>query len=35
MIDVPNYESVTHDMIRLFPNESIRHLSASKKFFHT
>ena len=31
MIDVPNYESVTHDMIRLFPNESIRHLSAAKE----
>lgn len=31
MIDVPNYESVTHDMIRLFPNESIRHLSAAQR----
>ncbi len=31
MIDVPNYESVTHDMIRLFPNESIRHLSAVQR----
>ena len=31
MIDVPNYDSVTHDMIRLFPNESIRHLSAAQR----
>ena len=31
MIDVPNYESVTHDMIKLFPNESIRHLSAVQR----
>ena len=31
MIDVPNYESPTHDMIRLFPNESIRHLSAVQR----
>ena len=31
MIDVPNYDSVTHDMIRLFPNESIRHLSAVQR----
>ena len=28
MIDLPDFNSVTHGMIRSFPNESIRHLNA-------
>lgn len=31
MIEVPNNDSMTHDMVRLFPNESIRHLSAAQR----
>jgi len=28
MIDLPDFNSVTHEMIKSFPNESIRHLNA-------
>ena len=31
MIGIPNYESVTHEMIKLYPNESIRHLTAAQR----
>lgn len=31
MISIPNYESVTHEMIRLYPNEAIRHLTPGQR----
>lgn len=31
MIDVPNYDSFTHEMIKFYPKYSIRHLSAAQR----
>ena len=31
MIDLPDFDSITHEFIRLFPNESIRHLNACQR----
>tara|TARA_B110000014_G_C20123538_1_gene596769 strand:- start:574 stop:1593 length:1020 start_codon:yes stop_codon:yes gene_type:complete len=31
MIDLPDYNSVCHEMIRYFPNESIRHLNGTQR----
>ena len=31
MIDLPNFNSVCHDMIRSFPMQSIRHLNACQR----
>ena len=31
MIDVPNYDSFTHEMIKFYPKYSIRHLSAVQR----
>ena len=31
MIDLPDFNSVTHEMIRSFPSESIRHLNACQR----
>ena len=31
MVDLPNFESITHDTIRAFPEKSIRHLNACQR----
>jgi len=31
MAGIPNFESVTHEIIRLYPEESIRHLTAAQR----
>jgi len=35
MIDLPNFNSVCHDMIRSFPDQSIRHLNAAQTSSYT
>jgi len=35
MVDLPNFNSVCHDMIRYFPNQSIRHLNATQTSSYT
>ena len=35
MVDLPNFNSVCHDMIRYFPEESIRHLNATQTSSYT
>ena len=31
MLDVPDFNSITHEMIKTFPEKSIRHLNACQK----
>ena len=31
MVDVPDFNSVTHELIRFFPDISIRHLSGAQR----
>ena len=35
MVDLPNFNSVCHDMIRYFPDQSIRHLNATQTSSYT
>ena len=31
MMDVPDFNSITHEMIKIFPESSIRHLNACQR----